>query len=60
MDTSYKYVPFLMCNVTWCIEFFRNILKLQHNFGIIGFLLDRSFSGKVLKREEILFNNGKW
>ena len=46
---------------TWRPEYLGNSLKLRCRFGIIGFALNRSFSGKVSKRAEMRFktSNGK-
>ena len=43
-----------MFNVTWRPESLGNSLQLRCRFGIIGLELNKSFSGKVFKRAEML------
>ena len=61
VDSSRKYVAFLMCNATWPPVFFGNSLKLGCNFGIMGLRSNRSVSGNVFKRSGMLSvkSNGK-
>jgi hypothetical protein len=61
VDSSHKYVAFLVFNATWGAGFLGNSLKLRCSVGIIGLELCGSVSGKVSKRAEMPFMklNGK-
>jgi len=61
VDSSHKYVAFLVCNLTWRPESLGNSLQLRCSFGIIGLELNRNFSGKMSKHPEMIFMkvNGK-
>lgn len=61
VDSSHKYLAFLVFNATWRGEFAGKLLKLRCSFGIIGLELYRSVSGRVSKRAEMPFmkSNGK-
>ena len=41
VDSSQKWVVFLVCNATWCLESLRNSLKLRCSFGIMVFELNK-------------------
>ena len=60
MDSSHKYVAFLVCNATWRPEFLGNSLKLRCHFGVMEPESNRSLSEKMSKRAEMPFDEGKW
>jgi len=53
VDSSRKYVAFLVFDATWGAGFLGNSLKLRFSFGIIGPELYRSASKRVSKRAEM-------
>ena len=61
VDSSRKYMAFLVFNATWRAEFLAKLLNLGCSVGIIGVELYGSVSGKVPKRAEMPFVkvNGK-
>ena len=57
VDSSHKYVAFLVCNATWCLEFLGNSLKLRCSFGTMGFELNWAVAEQVPMRTEMPFMN---
>jgi hypothetical protein len=46
VDSSHKYVAFLVCNAMQCLEFLGDLLKLQCSFGTMGLGLNWGVSKK--------------